>query len=305
MKQIGVISIWEKHNIDFTHVHTDYVSTSTIDHFMVSPRLLELIDECGPVHRGDNMSRHSPIFLSLKLGKLQKKQEILQPPPRKMPAWDNAKDEELNKYTEQLQKKLQDLQCPESMMHCKDTSCKNKAHSTDRDSTMLDILCAIVETSYTTIPTTGGVVSGPNKDQKKIPGWSSEVEPLRRHSNYCYRAWIAAGKPRKGLIFQAKLDSHAQFRYAVRRVKRASKLHQAEGLFGAAMAGDIELMKEMKRLKTGKGEMDDLAETVDGETGEREIADKFAEVYNELYNSAESKTGMEELHKKANKTRKQ
>ena len=69
-------------------------------------------------------------------------------------------------------------------------------------------------------------------------------------------------------------------------MKRASKLHQAQGLFAAAMAGDIELMKEMRRVKSGKGKIDEITDTVDGVTGDNEVADKFREIYSTLYNSA-------------------
>ena len=86
---------------------------------------------------------------------------------------------------------------------------------------------------------------------------------------------MAAGKPRQGETQEGKLRSHAQFRHALRRVKRASKLHQAQGLFEASMAGDIELMKEMRRVESGKGNIDELTDTVDGVTGEHEVADKF------------------------------
>ena len=60
----------------------------------------------------------------------------------------------------------------------------------------------------------------------------------------------------------------------MRRVRRASKLYKAKGLFGAAMAGDMELWKELRRLKTGKGELDELPDTVDGVTGERHVVDR-------------------------------
>ena len=124
------------------------------------------------------------------------------------------------------------------------------------------------------------------------------MEPFRIRSNACYRAWLAVGKPRQGEVHEAKLHSHAQFRHAVRRVKRAGKLHQARGLFDAAMAGDLELMKELRRVKSGKGQMDELAESVDGVSGEHEIADRFAEIYKALYNSAGSQEGMAALQDK-------
>jgi hypothetical protein len=61
------------------------------------------------------------------------------------------------------------------------------------------------------------------------------------------------------------------------------------------MAGDMELMKELRRVQSGKGEMEELAETVDSVTGEGQVADKFTEVYSMLDNSAASKEGMEAL----------
>ena len=157
--------------------------------------------------------------------------------------------------------------------------CEDASHSEMRDGAVLDILLALVETAYTSLPLTGGVPGRPRgkpgQQRDVIPGWSAEVEPFRLASNTCYRAWLVAGKPRHGEAQEAKQRSHAQYRYAVRRVKRASKLYQARGLFGAAMAGDMELMKELRRIKSGKGEIDELPETVDGVTGEREVADQF------------------------------
>ena len=175
----------------------------------------------------------------------------------------NATKEEKNNYTSELHKKLNFVKCPESMLHCHDPLCTDSTHSDARDTVMLDILSSIVETSYTMLPVTGGVPSpltyqkSPGTKQRRreiIPGWSKEVEPFRLHSNTCYRAWVASGKSRQGEAFKEKLKSHALFRYAVRRVKRASELHQARGLFNATMAGKLSLMKEMRRVKSGLGQ---------------------------------------------------
>ena len=106
---------------------------------------------------------------------------------------------------------------------------------------------------------------------------------------------MAGGRPSQGDLHHAKVESHAQFRYAVRRVKRASKLHQAKALLEAARAGDVALMKEMRRVQSGKPAMDELADTVDGVTGQQEVANQFREVHNALYNSAESRDEMKEL----------
>ena len=42
-----------------------------------------------------------------------------------------------------------------------------------------------------------------------------------------------------------------QNHHAVLRVKRNRKEHQAEVLLGAAMEGDVQLLKEMKTIKKG------------------------------------------------------
>ena len=55
--RVNLVPLWKQHEVDFTHIHTDNMSTSTIDHFILSPGLLALVEGCGPVHWGDNLSR--------------------------------------------------------------------------------------------------------------------------------------------------------------------------------------------------------------------------------------------------------
>ena len=90
LDRLNLTSVWQGRNIDFTHTHTDGVTHSTIDHFLVSRRLLALVEDCGPVHRGDNLSRQAPIFLSLKLGDLIQREKKSRATHRRMPAWDRA-----------------------------------------------------------------------------------------------------------------------------------------------------------------------------------------------------------------------
>ena len=291
LERLGLTSVWQGRYVDHTHMHTDGVSSSVIDHFLVSRRLLELVEDCRPIHRGDNLSRHSPVVLRLRLGEICQRQAVAQPLPRRMPAWDRATPVELQSYTMELQQRLQALHCPGSLLHCRDPQCTEPDHSKERDSLVLDLLMAMVETSYTTLPLTGRAGGGRGR-RDIIAGWSTEVEPFRLESNFYYRAWLAAGKPRHGAEHEARLRSHALFRHAVRRTKRAAKLHQAQGLFGAAMAGDLHLFKEMRRVRTGKGQMEEMAETVDGVSGEQGVADTFAEIFSTLYNSSGSESEM-------------
>ena len=66
--RVGLVSLWESHPVDFTHIHTDMRSTAVLDHFLVNERLIPLVEECRVLSRGKNMSRHCPILLKLRIG---------------------------------------------------------------------------------------------------------------------------------------------------------------------------------------------------------------------------------------------
>ena len=63
MARLGLRSLWEHYQVDYTNVHTDNVSRAVLDHFIVNERLVPYVRRCQVLHRGDNMSRHSPILL--------------------------------------------------------------------------------------------------------------------------------------------------------------------------------------------------------------------------------------------------
>ena len=121
--RIGLKSVWEKFPIDFTHLHVDMKSSSILDHFYVSQQLLELVVDAGPVHLGDNRSRHSPIMMKLNIDNLgsvcPKKVEggII-----RKPAWYKATDDDKQEYTMLLNEKLSSL-VPPACLDCSDMEC--------------------------------------------------------------------------------------------------------------------------------------------------------------------------------------
>ena len=169
-----------------------------------------------------------------------------------------------------------------------------ESHRKDSDSHILEILIKLIESSYLCLPLTGRVKSG-DKAKKPIAGWNKEVREFQINSNYCYRAWLADGKPNQGPIHREKLRAHSLYMQAIRKVKRNIKRYEAEALLEAAMKGDINLMREMKRVRTGKSSTEELPSEVEGAQNEEEIANKFKEVYEVLYNSAQSEEEMEAL----------
>ena len=91
-----------------------------------------------------------------------------------------------------------------------------------------------------------------------------------------------------------------QYHYSVRRLKRRLDLIKAKRLFEASLQGDLNLLKEMKAVKSGGGGQEELPDEVEGACGEEEIVEKFREVYSTLYNSSGSQDGMDQLREQLN-----
>ena len=284
MTRLRLVPVWTHHPVDYTHIHTDYKSTSTLDHFIVTPRLLPLIAESGVIHRGENRSRHSPILLRLRLGSLEvnKDREARAPAPRR-PAWSRAEEQQRDHYTSALEERLRALPVPaclstDMLLRCANPHCQDKAHSEAGDGFLLDIVTAMVETSHQTIPMSGGGAGGSGRASRGgLPGWSREVEPYRVESTRCHKLWQEHGRPSTGHVHQAMVKSRTQYHHAIRRIKRQEQQIRSKNLLDAAMAGDLNLLKEMKKVRNNG--TDDLPNSVEGAETEDAIAEKFREVY--------------------------
>ena len=178
--KIGLKSLWEKFPVDFTHVHTDLKSTSTIDHFLVNERLLDFIVDAGALHLGDNLSRHSPIMLKLNIGNIPVKREHTQAKAKRKPAWYKATADDILEYTETLHDKLINLPMPPSLC-CSSVHCEDPGHRAERDSHCIDVLCSMIVSSHIAIPLSSGrtrVINNADKIGGNIPGWRENVEPF-------------------------------------------------------------------------------------------------------------------------------
>ena len=137
------------------------------------------------LHRGDNLSFHSPIWVKLRVGALPIRNKI-QPANTKKPSWSRASVDHVYTFTASLQERLQALSVPPGV-HCEDVHCSDKSHCSDTDTLVLDILCAIVETSYTTLPMYG-CHTGRLGGRDRVPGWSEEVGPYQGEAKYWHDA---------------------------------------------------------------------------------------------------------------------
>ena len=97
--RIGLYSVWEKFPVGYTHIHTDLKSTSVLDNFLVNERLLDLVEDAGVLHLGDNLSRHSPIMVKLNMGVIPARIERKEKLKPRRPDWYKATSEDISEYT--------------------------------------------------------------------------------------------------------------------------------------------------------------------------------------------------------------
>ena len=297
LSRLGLYSVWEKFPVDFTHLHTDFKSSSVLDHFLVNQRLLENIVDAGPVHLGDNLSRHSPIMMKLRLPAIPVRPP--QPPasrPRR-PAWYKATVEQKAQYTSILDSRLQELDVPVQSLECRDIHCECEAHTRERDEFVLDILCTMIETSYTCIPLSGSNRSKQSNYQP-LPGWKEHIAPLKTDSLFWHSVWISAGRPATGSLYQVMTNARNKYHLAVRQAKKIAASAKAKELSSAAEAGDVALMRELKKSLGSKDSSQSVPTCLEGKVTHETILDKFRQCYQDLYNSAGTEAAMINIKEK-------
>ena len=151
------------------------------------------------MERGDNRSRHCPVWVRLKLGSLPVRKPSKKWIPRR-PAWSKARLEQKKAYKQNLQDRLAQLQDHVKELHCEDLQCKESQHTELRDSHILDLLSAIIEASHVTLPMYGGCWVGEKRPGVNVPGWSREVKPYKDDSMYWGNLWKSAGRPNSGWL---------------------------------------------------------------------------------------------------------
>ena len=187
------------------------------------------------------------------------------------------------------------MNIPDSI-HCNDLHCTDPTHKEDRDALVLDLLTSTIEASFETIPLTNGRRDNIiHKGRKHIPGWQEQVEPFRQDSLFWHSVWISSGKPRSGQLYNVMCWSRNKYHYAIRKLRKILNFNKAQDLLDASNRGDIHLIAAMKEIKGTKAKGQIMPTCIEGETDPDNILNKFKEVYQALYNTAETRNAMNDI----------
>ena len=135
------------------------------------------------------------------------------------------------------------------------------------------------DSGFETIP-----VSKPNpprkKEEKRTAGWKMYVEPFQDNARFWHSVWNSAGRPINTELHRIMKMTRNKYHYQVRKCRRVENFIKNKKIVENCLDNDMDLFAEIKRQRSN-GNEDDV--TIDGASG-KDIPEKFAEVYNELFN---------------------
>ena len=246
---------------------------SLVDHFIVNKSLYDAILEAGSIQSDENFSWHDPIYFKIGLSNLNLQLETLQYTAK--PSWNKASEENKSQFTECLNAKLANLDISNHLLQCKDLNCK--IHIQEINNYCEDLLEAVDESAVETIP-----ISKPYcKSKFGFPGWNDLVKPYKDEALHWRSLWLCAGRPNSSPLYYNMKSSKAQYKYAVRRLKKSAEQIQNSKFLESLLDGKSgNIYKEIKKFR---GEQKTVSSRIDDEVGSENIANHFAFKYSDLY----------------------
>ena len=286
--ELGLTIMWQNpdndpmhciQDIDYTHLHfsNDVPAYSIIDHFVVSPQVYNVTREAGVIHSGDNPSNHSPIYIKLSVDMLDLQLEANTSQPRS--SWEQATTDAKVEFKSNLAAKLRGLEMSTELIDCQDMHCKD--HSDHLEEYTMNVLESMESACKESLPSVGGATSNKKGLFKPTPGWSEHVKPYQEQSKFWHSIWLSLGKPMLGNTYWNMIHTKNQYKYAVRRLKRAQDKVQNDKFVSSIMQGGVNIFQVIRKYR---GVSSTFSSRIDSEVGAEDIANHFASIYSNLYN---------------------
>jgi len=266
-------------NVDFTY-HFNMERFSIIDHFMVPNYVFAShVKVVTSVHDVDNLSDHEPVYMQLGLS-FRSCIHTLPKNTRTKPAWYKADRTNIAEYKSDLQSRLLNVTVPTSVLSCHDVKCCIEEHASLLKQYVSDIIRICIEAANSTMPKTDRNVS---LFRHRTPGWEEHVAPARHESIFWHNMWVECGRPRSGVVADCMRRTRSAYHYAIRYIRRNEKVITREK-FAKSIVDNChrDFWSEVRKIK---GCDRSVSGIVDGMTGNDDIANTFADKYDNLYTS--------------------
>ncbi len=277
-EQLHICDNSELSQVDYTYLCPVNHSKHVIDHFIVNNGLTNAIKTYTSIHDGDNVSSHCPVKLVLDIGVtyLSTTDRCFIPRPK----WSTVTDTVICQYKDTLNSLLNDICIPMDVLNCRDPLCAKRSEHCQSIQYFHDsIIDKCLISSELCIPHTTDKCNQP----QNIAGWNDIVKPYKEASIFWHNVWKDCGSPRNAAVADVMRRARAQYHKVVKQVKRDQNIIQRDNMAHALLDDKgRSFWSEMRKINS---KCNSIPNMVDGEIGDNNIADVFADKYQTLYNS--------------------
>jgi exonuclease III len=268
---------------NFTYVSNAHNSTSWLDHILGSHSLLQAMDCVNILSKLPN-SDHLPLSATFKIALSDPKLINCKSNTCGAKAtWTKATQKNLKAYAMTSSTLLGKIRLPLETIHCKDPLCTSSDHRKEIDLMYNSICSALLQASNDTIPTSKG-----SSKFDVIPGWNELVKEAHQEARNAYIIWRDCGKPKQGPICEMMRRTRLTFKYSLRQCQRQEATTRADVM--AQSLKDHNSKSFWKEVKKHNHVNIPLATTIDGITGEPEIANHWRVHFEDLFNSVNTQS---------------
>ena len=175
---------------------------STIDHFLISPNLGDIVVSYDTLFLHNDFSDHFPLKLTLDINveNFKMEEKVFKP----CVAWYKCSEASLEWYKEELDDKLLKINPHHEVFTCRNYNCTE--HKEQIHELYKSIINISTEASTKCLPHTSI-----NQTKKVIPGWNEHVEEHARNARIWHDVWVQSGKPREGDIANMKRKTRLKY----------------------------------------------------------------------------------------------
>ena len=258
----------------FTYISDMWNSTSWLDHCISTESSHDRICNFSVEYELAD-SDNFPISFQIQINSAIESKLSSNTPTYENIIWDKLTPDQIPNHQERWKFFLTQIETPSNALHCSDFNCKNELHIESYWKYYYEIVESLQKAS---VP----LVKFFRNRPKPFPGWTHFVKEAHSVSIAALKQWRRGGKPKNGILFVSKKESHKRFKNAVRQAKRREQYSQQNILAEKLCEGKSkDFWKNIRKLK---GDNKVSATSINGVCGDSEICQLWKSHYENLFN---------------------
>ena len=248
-------------------------SISVIDHILISDNLKDTLKNCYTIDYANNGSDHLSLVCYFDIPIEYLPLPSLERVPKV--AWYKASLPDIEMYKANLDIDLDKINVPNNAIQCTDIFCDK--HSGDINQFYLSIIDCCINASES-LPSTSN-----NKNKLIKAGWNDVCKERKNTALFWHSIWKSAGSPKDGYLANIRRSTRAIYHRSVKILKKNQNKLKSEKMASALISNTSRnLWSEVRKFK---GKSTCIPHNINGTTGDKNIANEFANKFKTVFNS--------------------